>query len=217
MALRTAGAGRSSLTRNAARQAAASCTAMYAAAETGSIRRLSARPIVTAGFRWPPEMVIVAVIITESTTAWARAIPISPIPLLGKPPFTTTTAAPTNTNPKVPKASALNRRVSDGMRESRSVLDPPEEEAGVDAAESERVAEEVVRLQRHSVGIDGGQVAHRIGAVQVDRRWDPTTVTGQGTDRCLDRATRSQCVTVVTLGPAERRPVGVRPEDLLDG
>src|SRR6185312_12572357 len=115
-------------------------------------------------------MVIVALIITDSTTAWARAIPISPIPLLGKPPFTTTTAAPTNTNPKVPRASALNRRVSDGMRESRSLLDAPEEEARVDAAEPERVAEEIIRLQRHSVGIDVGQIAHRIGAIKVDRR-----------------------------------------------
>src|SRR4051812_36697628 len=173
MAVRTAGAGRSSLTRKAARQAAANCTAMYAAAETGSIRRLSSRPIVTAGFRWPPEMVMVALIITESTIAWARAIPISPIPLLGKPPLTTTTAAPTNTNPNVPRASAVNRRVSEGMRESRSLLDSPEEEAGVDAAEAERVAEEVIRLQLHSVRIDVGQVAHRIGAVQVDRRRHP--------------------------------------------
>src|SRR6188472_3408826 len=160
MAVRTAGAGRSSLTRKAARQAAASCAAMYAAAETGSIRRLSSRPIVTAGLRWPPEMVMVALIITESTTAWASAMPISPIPLLGKPPFTTTTAAPTNTNPKVPRASALNRRVSDGMRESRSLLDAPEEEAGVDAAEPEGVAEEIIRLQPHPVATDVGQVAY---------------------------------------------------------
>ena len=99
-------------------------------------------------------MVMVAVIITESTTAWARAIPISPIPLLGKPPFTTTTAAPTNTNPKVPRASAVNRRVSEGMRESRSLVYAPEEQAGVDAAEAERVTEQVIRFQPHPVGID---------------------------------------------------------------
>ncbi len=80
---------------------------------------------------------MVAVIITESTVAWASAIPISPIPLLGNPPLTTTTAAPTNTNPKVPSASAVNRRVREGMRESRSLLDAPEEETGVDAAEAE--------------------------------------------------------------------------------
>jgi hypothetical protein len=61
-------------------------------------------------------MVIVAVIMTDSTTACAREIPKRPMPLLGKPPFTTTTAAPTNTNPNVPKASATNRRAREGMR-----------------------------------------------------------------------------------------------------
>src|SRR3954453_2822876 len=131
------------------------------------------------------------------------------MPLLGKPPLTTTTAAPTNTNPKVPRASAVNRRVSEGMRESRSLLDAPKEEACVDTAETERVAERVVRLQLHSVRLDVGQIAHRIGAIQIYCWRHPPAMTGQGTDRCLDRATRSQRVTVVTLGPAERRPVGV--------
>ena len=61
-------------------------------------------------------MVIVAVIMTDKTTACASAIPSSPMPLLGNPPFTTTTAAPTKTNPKVPTASATNRRPREGMR-----------------------------------------------------------------------------------------------------
>ena len=82
----------------------------------GAIRRATSSPIVTAGLRCPPEIVMVAVIMTDSTTAWASAIPMSPIPLLGNPPFTTTTAAPTKTSPNVPSASATNRRASDGMR-----------------------------------------------------------------------------------------------------
>src|SRR5829696_1252123 len=159
-------------------------------------------------------MVMVEVIMIESTVAWASAIPIRPMPLLGNPPLTTTTAAPTNTNPNVPSPSAVNRRASEGMRESRSLLDAPEEEARVDAAEAERVAEQVVRLELHSVGSNVGKIADRIRGTEIHRGWDPTPVAGEGTDRSLDSATRPQRVTVVSLGPAERGPIRVRPEDL---
>src|SRR5215218_850384 len=180
------------------------------------MRRVTSNPNVIAGFRCPPEMVMVEVIMIESTVAWANAIPIRPMPLLGNPPLTTTTAAPTNTNPNVPSASAVNRRVSEGMRESRSLLDASEEQAGVDPAEAERVAEQVVRLELHSVRSNVGKIADRIRAMEIYRGWDPTAVTGQGTDRRLNSATRPQRVTVVSLSPAERGPVRVGPEDLLD-
>ena len=52
---------------------------MYA---RGRLRRRSAAPpagpIVTAGLRWPPEMAIVAVIMTARTIAWAVAMPKTP-------------------------------------------------------------------------------------------------------------------------------------------
>src|SRR5689334_14938100 len=109
---------------------------------------------------------MVHVTITDNTTAWASAIPRSPIPLLGKPPFTTTTAAPMNTRAKVPSASAATRRGREGMRGSlscshesrvRSLNDPltllrsPKEQRRVDSAEPERIAQQVIGLQLESL------------------------------------------------------------------
>ena len=51
---------------------------MYTAASGTRIRRVTSSPTVTAGFRWPPEIPISAVIMTASTSPWATATPKIP-------------------------------------------------------------------------------------------------------------------------------------------
>src|SRR5215212_9841099 len=172
---------------------------------------------------------MVAVTITESTRAFANAMPPRPIPLFGNPPFTTTTAAPTNTSPNVPSASAVKRRAREGMRhsfgrrrqgrerrESRTLFGAPEEETGVDSAEPKGVAEQVVRLEWHPVRGHMRQIAAGIGRIQVDGGRHPAPPARQGADRRLNGSTGPQRVAVITLCPAEREPICVLAEDLLD-
>ena len=69
---------------------------------------------MTAGFRWPPEMAIVAVIMTDSTIAWAVAMPKTPY-WRRDSTWLATEPTPMNTSAKVPRASASERRSSEDI------------------------------------------------------------------------------------------------------
>src|SRR5690242_9278155 len=101
-------------------------------------------------------------------------------------------------------------------RESMGSLRAPEEESGVDSAEAEGVAEQVVGLELQAAIGNVAQVAGRIRRIEVDRWRDPMAAAGQRADGRFDRAARAEGVAVVPLRPAECDIVRVITENLLD-
>jgi hypothetical protein len=90
---------------------------MYLLACQPSILSAIHRPTVTAGLRWPPEMLMVIETSTANPTPCARATPsaavgLGPSPVAAK---AATLPAPTNTNSRVPVNSAVSGRRSLNM------------------------------------------------------------------------------------------------------
>ena len=95
------------------------------------------------------------------------------------------TPAPMNTRAKVPSASASERRSREDISDPPvSVIGewdggesrrhrPPKDQRRVDAAEAERIAEEVLGREVAALAGDVRQVAGGIGGLEVDRRRQP--------------------------------------------
>ena len=67
-----------------------------------------------------------------------------------------------------------------------------EDQAGVDAAEAEGVAEHELRVGRPTVSGEVLEIAGGIGLPQVYGRREPASLAGQGADAGLERATRAK-------------------------
>src|SRR6266581_6845190 len=140
-------------------------------------------PKVTAGFMWPPEMLIVIDTMIAIPTPCASATPSGPIlGVVGPLAATATTLpAPRKTKSSVPMNSAVSGRRSLGINDVLEVVGRGESTSigtsqhhrGVDAAEPERVGEHHLRRRRSAVAAQAVQVAGRVGALEIDRGGKP--------------------------------------------
>ena len=79
----------------------------------------------------------------------------------------------------------------------------PRIDAGIDAAEAEGIAQDVIQLGvaaviRHDIEIAGG-----IGILRVNRRRHPLPIEGERADRGFDRAGRAERMRVIGFCPAD--------------
>ena len=102
-AVATATCGKSAFTRAAPAMAPSSWAAMYCHTSRPSNRFAIHRPMVTAGFMWPPEMLMVIDTMIAMPTPCASATPSGPL-------LATTLPTPRNTNSRVPTNSAASGR-----------------------------------------------------------------------------------------------------------
>src|SRR3989440_553917 len=218
----TAARGSIAFSRTAPTTAPASCAPIYCHATRPPTRFAIHRPNVTAGFMWPPEMLIVIDTMIAMATPCARATPSEPM-LVGVVPAATgatTLPAPRNTNSSVPTNSATRGRSCLGMRRFLGVggeLRPPQDERRVDPAEAERVGEHDLGRGGAALARQAIQVAGGGGALEVESGREPAALDRQGADRRLDGTAGAEGVPVVTLGTADAEAGGVRAEHLLDG
>src|SRR5258706_15215894 len=84
-----------------------------------------------------------------------------------------------------------------------------EDERGVDPPEPKRIAQQKLRFPVYARAPHVVQLAGRIGILEVDARRQPLPPAGQRADRGLDRAARTERVTIVALGSADRHPLGM--------
>src|SRR5262245_43665440 len=102
---------------------------MYGRASAALNRLPTTSPIVTAGFRWQPEMWPIPYAIVSTVKPKAKATPRNPIPRFGNAAASTALPQPPNTNQKVPMSSA-SARFAIGMSASfRSGCSAPADRA----------------------------------------------------------------------------------------
>ena len=123
----TAIRGNTVFTSAAPTTAPATCAPMYCHARRPAMRFAIHTPNVTAGFMWPPEMLIVIETMMAMATPCARATPSEPMLAAVVPAATsaTTLPAPRNTNSRVPTNSATRGRSCLGMTRSSGLEENP--------------------------------------------------------------------------------------------
>src|SRR6266511_3054413 len=212
--------GRTPLTSAAPTSAPASCARMYRTAARPSILSAIHRPVVTAGFKCPPEMPIVAETTTARPTPCASATASAAIGAVVAPAPVNATAlpAPRKTNIMVPTNSAVSGRrsfITDRPLERLAAaiyarLRPPQHQRRVDAAEPEGIRHHHLGRGRAPLAREAVEVARGVRALEIDRGREPAPLHRERADR------RAERVPVVALRAADGEPVGVLAEHLLE-
>src|SRR6266581_3884844 len=170
-------------------------------------------PKVTAGFMWPPEMLIVIDTMIAIPTPCASATPSGPIlGVVGPLAATATTLpAPRKTKSSVPMNSAVSGRRSLDMAGGPRVvgdgnlgrgLGAPQHQGRVDPAEPERVRHHDLGRRGPPLAREAIEVARGVGALEIDGGREPAPLDRERADARLDRAARAQRVAVIPLGAA---------------
>src|SRR5260370_27597956 len=88
------------------------------------------------------------------------------------------------------------------LRSVRLFADFAEDDAGIDAAESERIAHNIIQLGGAAAIWHDVEIASRIGILIIDRRRDPLSIQPDCTKCSFDRAGRAERMRVIALRSA---------------
>src|SRR5260370_32646337 len=88
------------------------------------------------------------------------------------------------------------------LRSVRLFADFAEDDAGIDAAESERIAHNIIQLGGAAAIWHDVEIASRIGILIIDRRRHPLSIQRQRTKCGLDRTGRAERMRVIPLRSA---------------
>src|SRR5690348_11961838 len=187
---RTMPAGYNALSAYAAMIAPLNCAIQYTTAIIGSMRRVTRKPAVTAGFRWP-EMRMVAVTMSARISPCANAMFTTAacncsigLVMIAPPPTNTRANVPMNSAAKWRQASFIWRWVEGGRsrectparaRLNLVLFSPTHHQCRVDSAEAERIIERVVDARLASRPRDIVQIAALVGIVEVERGRQPAS------------------------------------------
>src|SRR5882762_11272699 len=88
------------------------------------------------------------------------------------------------------------------LRSVRLFANFAEDDAGVDPAEAERIAHNIIEFGRAAAIWHDVEIASRIGILIIDRRRDPLSIQRERTKCGLDRAGRAERMRVIALRSA---------------